>query len=132
MRITEENITRLNKNEVFVYGSNLAGRHGKGAAAVAHKKFGATWGRMHGMDNNSYGIPTKDESLRVLPLERIKKYVDNFIEDSIIHEDYTFYVTAIGTGLAGYSAEDIAPLFERAKPLKNIHLPQEFWEVLNR
>jgi O-acetyl-ADP-ribose deacetylase (regulator of RNase III) len=131
MRISQENITRLNKNEIFVYGSNLSGRHGKGAALVAYKKFGATPGRCHGMDNNSYGIPTKDGDLKVLPLEKIAKYVKNFIADAQTNPDYTFHVTAIGTGLAGYAAKDIAPLFEGAQYLKNVYLPQEFWEILN-
>lgn len=132
MRISDENITRLNKNEIFVYGSNLAGRHGKGAALTAYKKFGATWGRMHGMDNNSYGIPTKDKDLNTLPIDQISRYVQNFIHDAAINIDYTFYVTAIGTGLAGYSAEQIAPLFAGAIDLENVYLPQEFWNVLNK
>lgn len=131
MKITPENITRLESNQIFVYGSNLAGIHGAGAAKTAYKKFGATWGRMHGLDNNTYGIPTKDAKLNVLPLERIQLYVCNFIEDCKVHVDKQFLVTAIGTGLAGYKAAEIAPLFEQARDLKNIHLPEEFWEILN-
>lgn len=130
-RITPENITRLETNQVFVYGSNLAGVHGAGAARSAHRSFGATWGRCHGLDNNTYGIPTKDANLKVLPLDRIKKYVDNFVNDCKINVDRQFFVTAVGTGLAGYTPKDIAPLFEQARDLKNIYLPQEFWEVLD-
>lgn len=131
MRITPNNITRLESNQIFVYGSNLAGIHGAGAAKTAYKKFGATWGRMHGLDNNTYGIPTKDAKLNVLSLDRIQLYVRNFIEDTKNYPEKIFLVTAIGTGLAGYKAEEIAPLFEQARDLKNVFLPEEFWEVLN-
>lgn len=131
IRVTPENVTKLKKSEIFVYGSNLAGIHGKGAALIAYKKFGATRGRCHGLDNNSYGIPTKDEKIQTLPLERIEKYVNNFLWDAENYPDLTFYVTAIGTGLAGYKVEEIAPMFKRALDIKNIFLPQEFITWLN-
>jgi hypothetical protein len=130
-RITPENIIRLSSNEIFVYGSNLAGRHGKGAAATAYKRFGATSGRCHGLDNHTYGIPTKDAELHVLPLSTIARYVSNFITDATVMRDKKFLVTAIGTGLAGYSANDIAPLFASAVNIDNIYLPSEFWASLN-
>lgn len=128
-RITPDNINRLNTNEIFVYGSNLAGKHGKGAAKSAYRKFGATLGRCHGLDNQSYGIPTKDENLKVLPLDRIAKYIKNFLWDAS-YLPYTFYVTKIGTGLAGYSNEEIAPLFSGAEKMENVYLPQEFLEII--
>jgi len=130
-RITPEKIQKLKKDEIFVYGSNLSGIHGAGAALDAYKKFGATRGRCHGLDNHSYGIPTKDENLNTLPLERIKRYVDNFIWDAQNYPTLTFYVTAIGTGLAGYSANQIAPFFKPALSIQNIYLPQEFLLCLN-
>lgn len=130
MRITPEIIERLKKDEIFVFGSNLAGRHGAGAALTAHKKFGATTGRCHGLDNHSYGIPTKDADLKILPLERIKKYVDNFIWDATNYPDLKFYVTKIGCGLAGYNSTQIAPLFKGAEKIENIYLPAEFLEIL--
>lgn len=130
MRISPEYITKLPPKGIFVYGSNVAGRHGKGAALIAHKKFGATYGRCHGMDNSSYGIPTKDSNLSVLSLERIKKYVDNFIIDTKTNPDYTFYVTAIGTGLAGYTPEQIAPLFSECIELQNVYLPLQFYQII--
>lgn len=112
-----------------MFGSNAAGRHGAGAAKTA-LKFGATAGRCHGLDNQTYGIPTKDENLKVLPLERIQKYVNNFIFDAGNYPEMTFLVTAIGTGLAGYTVEQIAPMFKDAIDVPNIHLPESFWKVL--
>lgn len=128
-RITSEYINRLSINQIFVFGSNAAGRHGAGAAKTA-LKFGATVGRCHGLDNQTYGIPTKDENLKVLPLERIQKYVNNFIFDAGNYPEMTFLVTAIGTGLAGYTVEQIAPMFKDAIDVPNIHLPESFWKVL--
>lgn len=129
-RITPEQIDRLTDSQLFVYGSNIAGKHGAGAAKYAHKKFGASWGRCHGFDNQSYGIPTKDAQLNVLPLERIAKYVQNMIDDARNYPEKTFLVTKIGCGLAGYKPEQIAPLFKDAIDVENVHLPQEFWDVL--
>lgn len=131
MRITPSYINKLDKNEIFVFGSNLAGIHGAGAALTARKKFNATLGRCHGLDNNSYGIPTKDENLKVLPIERIKKYVENFIQDAENYPEFIFYVTPIGTGLSGYQVKDIAPLFRNALNINNIYLPEEFLLWLN-
>lgn len=128
-RTTPDNITRLLTSEVFVFGSNIAGIH-EAAAAKTALKFGATMGRCHGIDNQTYGIPTKDEKLNVLSLERIAKYVNNFIFDAANYPEQTFLVTKIGCGLAGYAPEQIAPLFKDAIDVPNIHLPEEFWKVL--
>lgn len=97
---------------IFVFGSNLAGRHGKGAAKHAKLYYGAKQGIGNGIQGNSYGIPTKDENLKVLSLTTIKKYVDDFIEYAKANPDKEFFVTKIGTGLAGYSNEQIAPMFK--------------------
>lgn len=97
---------------VFVFGSNLAGRHGLGAARRAHEAYGAEMGVGEGMTGNSYAIPTKDENLNVLPLEAIKLYVNRFKAYAHKNSDLKFYVTKIGCGLAGYKEEEIAPLFD--------------------
>lgn len=129
-RITPVAITLLNHDEVFVFGSNLAGRHGKGAARDA-LKFGAVYGVGCGYNGNSYAIPTKDKLLNVLPIERIKFYVDAFIAFAVKHPQLRFYVTKVGCGLAGYRCDEIAPLFYPATKLQNVYLPGEFWDVLN-
>ena len=106
---------------IFVFGSNLAGRHGKGAALHAIKYHGAIYGQGVGRQGDSYGIPTKDEQIRTLPLSRIAQYVDEFLQYAESNQDLEFEVTKIGCGLAGYSERDIAPMFRNA-PL-NCNLP---------
>ncbi len=125
-----DNITNLNPNEIFVFGSNLAGRHGKGAARLAHKKFNARYGQGVGLQGQAYAIPTKDENLEVLPIETIKEHVDTFIEFAKSNPNYSFLVTPIGTGLAGYSPFDIAPLFKEATTIDNIVLPNVFISII--
>lgn len=102
------------KKEIFVFGSNLAGRHGKGAALTAFKQYGAVYGQGQGLQGNSYAIPTKDENIKTLPLNRIRKYVEQFIRFAQLNPEMTFKVTAIGTGLAGYDESEIAPMFVKA------------------
>lgn len=109
---------------IFVFGSNLAGRHGKGAALHARVNHGATYGQGVGRQGNSYAIPTKDAHLRTLPLEVIHDHVRDFIEYASVHASEVFHVTAIGTGLAGYKHEQIAPMFAGAPP--NCKLPDEW------
>jgi len=116
--------------EIFVFGSNLAGRHGKGAALFALKEHGAIYGQGEGLQGNSYAIPTKDENLRPLPLDIISSYVWWFISRAQVeYKDYYFNVTPIGCGLAGYKPKDIAPLFKDALSVSNIRLPKEFEEL---
>jgi len=129
-RITPEYIRRLKPGEIFVFGSNEAGRHGKGAAKQA-LKWGAVYFQGIGLFGQTYAIPTKDKKIKTLPIACIALYVYQFIEFAIANPDLTFLVVPIGTMLAGYKPEDIAPLFERAIPIKNIHLPQSFWDILN-
>lgn len=102
------------KELIFVFGSNLAGRHGKGAALTAYKQHGAVYGQGYGLQGNSFAIPTKDETLKTLSLSRIKKYVDSFISYAKLNPDLKFQVTRIGCGLAGYDDSDIAPMFKHA------------------
>lgn len=117
-------ITKLQPNEIFVFGSNLAGRHGKGAALTARQKFGAIYGQGIGLQGQSYGIPTKDKKLNILPLDVIQLHVTNFIKFAKNNQKLTFLVTPIGCGLAGYKTEQIAPLFQEIP--KNIKLPKFF------
>ena len=102
------------KKQIFVFGSNLAGRHGKGAALTAYKTHGAIYGQGYGMQGNSFAIPTKDENLNTLSINKIEKYVNNFMKYATLNPDLMFQVTRIGCGLAGYEDGDIAPLFTNA------------------
>lgn len=129
-RITPDHITGVRQNEVFVFGSNLAGRHGKGAAKLA-LKWGAKYGQAFGLQGQTYAIPTKDANIREsLPISQIKGYVDGFIGFAKQNPNMIFLVTPIGTGLAGIKPEEIAPLFKEAIQIDNIHLPKIFWQIL--
>ena len=124
-RITPDFITSLKENEIFVFGSNLRGMHGGGAARIAYQHFGAIYGQGVGLQGQSYAIPTMQGGT-----ETIRPYVDEFIQFAKQHPEMTFLVTRIGCGIAGFDAEDIAPLFVDALDVENIHLPQDFWEIL--
>ena len=124
-RITPEHITSLGKNEIFVFGSNLQGMHGGGAAWIAVERFGASWGQGVGLQGQSYAIPTMQGGV-----ETIVPYVDEFIAFAKQHPELTFLVTKRGCGIAGFSPRDIAPLFAGAVEVENIHLPQDFWTFL--
>lgn len=110
--------------EIFVFGANRAGRHGKGAALWARQHRGAIYGQGEGRQGNSYAIPTKDERLRSLPLDEIRKHVETFLEYTRANPDLRFQLTPIGCGLAGYSHEQIAPMFVGAP--RNVLMPEEF------
>lgn len=126
-----EHINSIDKfDEIFVFGSNLRGRHGKGAALQALNMYGAKEGVGIGPSGNSYAIPTKDSNLRVLSLKDIASYVNEFINYAKINYNYHFLVTKIGCGLAGYKESDIAPLFKNCKGVFNIHLPETFIRYL--
>lgn len=124
-RVTPSWIDDLQENHVFVFGSNLAGMHGGGAARVARLRFGAVMGNGVGMQGRSYAIPTMQGGT-----ETIRPYVNDFIAYAKEHPELTFLVTPIGCGIAGFEPEDIAPLFELASNVENIWLPKSFWEVL--
>lgn len=129
-RTTPEYITRLDPNEIFVFGSNLSGRHGKGAAKQA-LTWGAVWGQSAGLQGRTYGIPTKDKSIRrTLTIEEIKPFVDDFIQFAKENPHLTFLVTEVGCGLAGMKPKQIAPLFKDAITVENIYLPERFWHKL--
>ncbi len=127
MNYTPENITELQEDEIFVFGSNLAGHHAGGAARIAHEKFGAEWGVGVGITGHCYAIPTMQGGV-----ETIKPYVDDFIELAREWDQNTFLVTRIGCGIAGFSDEDIAPLFAEALKLYNVRLPESFVKIINK
>ena len=124
-RITPEFIRSLKPNEIFVFGSNLAGAHGGGAARIAFEQFGAIMGQGVGLQGQSYGIPTMQGGV-----DTIKPYVDEFIAFAKQHPEMTFLVTKIGCGIAGFRIDEIAPLFAGAVEVENVYLPQEFWDEL--
>lgn len=131
-RITADNIKKLQLGEVFVFGSNLSGRHGLGAAKTA-LGWGAKWGQAEGLQGRTYGIPTKDSSIRrTLSIVEIKPYVDKFIQFAKENPNVIFLVTEIGCGLAGLKPKEVAPLFIDAIELENVHLPARFWHKLTK
>lgn len=124
-RYTPANISSLGPNEIFVFGSNLAGHHGGGAARAALNRFGAVWGVGVGLQGRSYAIPTMQGGP-----ETIKPYVDQFIEFAKSRPDLTFLVTRIGCGIAAFKDEEIAPLFAVALNMENIVLPKKFADII--
>lgn len=124
-RISPNIINDLNENEIFVFGSNLEGSHGGGAAAIAARKFGAIWGQGVGLQGQSYAIPTMHGGVSA-----IKPYVDEFIEFAKNNTKLTFLVTRIGCGIAGFREEEIAPLFKNATSVENVYLPDTFWGII--
>lgn len=127
-KFDHDKISRLEPNQIFVFGSNLAGRHGAGAAKFALINFGAIYGIGSGLMGKSYGIPTKDLNIKVLPLKEINKYVDIFNEFAVKHTEFEFLVTKIGCGLSGYLPENIAPFFKNSP--SNVLLNKYFFYEL--
>jgi len=124
---TPDFIKELKENEIFVFGSNLAGAHGGGAARVAMEKFGAEWGKGVGLQGQSYAIPTMQGGV-----DTIRPYVDDFIAFAREHSELKFYVTRIGCGIAGFRDSDIAPLFKESLSLENVILPRSFVMLLEK
>ena len=125
-RTTSNHIKELQPNEIFVFGSNLNGFHGGGAAKLACEKWGAIWGQGVGLQGQTYAIPTMQGGT-----ETIKPYVDEFIQFAKENPDKTFLVTEIGCGIAGFQPNEIAPLFMDAVNVENIYLPENFWNEFN-
>lgn len=124
-RVSPATISKLKKDEIFVFGSNLKGMHGGGAARTAVKHFGAIMGQGVGLQGQCYAIPTMQGGV-----ETIKPYVDEFIEFAKQNTQLKFLVTRIGCGIAGFRDKDIAPLFSKALDVNNIYLPQSFVDIL--
>ena len=124
---TPQWIKQLSENEVFVFGSNLGGFHAGGAARVALESFGAVWGQGVGLQGQSYAIPTMHGGVDV-----IKPYVDEFIAFAREHKELRFLVTPIGCGIAGFTIDEIAPLFADAIDDQNIILPEAFVKVIDQ
>lgn len=125
--VVPENILKLKDNEIFVFGSNMAGIHGAGAALFAKKLFGAKQGVGYGLVGKTFAIPTKDQHIRTLPLSKVKQYVDSFLIEAKNLPDLIFLVTRIGCGLAGFKDEQIAPLFKDSTD--NVLLPEQWKNI---
>ena len=135
-RITPDLITELKPHEVFVFGSNLSGKHGGGAARVA-LQWGAEHGNAVGPQGQTYAIPSLGKMNGPTPLEQldlttIQAFVDAFAAYAQSKPAHKFYVTPIGCGIAGFTAEDIAPIFEALGPMDNVTLPESFWAILQQ
>ncbi len=127
LEYTPDHITKLGPDDIFVFGSNLRGMHTGGAAHTAVKLFGAKMGQGVGIQGQSYAIPTMQGGV-----DTIKPYVDQFIDLAREWDQNTFYVTKIGCGIAGFTPEQIAPLFDKALDLYNVRLPKDFVDVIRR
>lgn len=128
-KITPEKITKLDEMQVFVFGSNLAGRHGAGAAKLAKDKFGAKYGISEGLMGQSYALPTKDAFLKTLELDRIEWHIGKLLDCAEENPLLEFLVTEVGCGLAGLHPRVVAPLFFKwmQEIPENVSLPMRFW-----
>ncbi len=124
-RIASDRIATLGDNEIFVFGSNIHGSHGGGAAWFAYKNLCAEWGVGEGLTGHCYALPTMEGKASM------KAAVDRFIDCAKEHPEFTFLVTAVGCGIAGYTPQEVAPLFRNALALENVYLPQMFFDVLS-
>jgi hypothetical protein len=132
MKPSPDIITELLPNQIFVFGSNQSGRHGKGAAKRA-LTWGAKWGQAEGLQGRTYGIPTKNHNItKVLPLALIRSYVMNFTEFAKDNPHLEFLVTEIGCGLSKLTPKDIAPMFIGCIGLENVYLPHRFINKLKQ
>ena len=125
MTFTPENITELHEDEILVFGSNMAGHHGGGAARTAHEKFGAKWGKAEGLSGQSYAFPTLNRDYSKRTIEELKASKDKLYICAMLNPETTFFVTKVGTGIAGFTLEEMRDVFEGEKP-KNVVLPKEF------
>ena len=125
--MTPYNISELEDNQIFVFGSNEQGMHGGGAAYTAVKKFGAIMGQGEGLQGQSYAIPTMHGGV-----DTIAPYVNDFIAFAKEHPELKFLVTEIGCGIAGFRISEMAPLFKEALEIENIYLPERFVEELEK
>lgn len=122
---TPSHIRSLKDGEIFVFGSNIRGLHGGGAAAFAYAKFDAQWGVGEGLTGRCYALPTMEGGV-----DYIGGKVQNFLDCARQHPELKFYVTPIACGIAGFTPSQIAPLFKDAIPMENVILPQQFVEII--
>lgn len=123
-RVAPDRIDQLEDDEIFVFGSNVNGSHNVGAAATAMRKFGAIWGQGEGLQGQSYAIPTMEG------IDKMRAAISRFAQFAEQHPEMRFLVTRIGCGIAGYTVEQVAPLFRDCIHIENIALPYDFWEIL--
>ena len=123
-RVASDRIAELGEGEIFVFGSNIQGMHGGGAAWVANQKFGAQWGVGEGLTGRTYALPTMEGETSM------RRAVERFTACAKEHPELTFLVTAVGCGIAGYTPQQVAPMFRAAAALENVYLPMVFWDVL--
>ncbi len=123
-RVTPSQIYTLDTNEIFVFGSNIHGMHMGGAARVAYSEFGAEWGNGEGLQGKAYALPTMEG------VDSTKRAVEHFTECAKEHPELKFLVTPVGCGIAGYTPDEIAPMFLQAAHLENVYLPISFWKVI--
>ncbi len=115
---------------IFVFGSNLKGVHGAGAAAFAYSHRGAVWGQGEGLQGDSYALPTCSAPGVPLELRSIEHYITRFLNFAKDHPTLQFQVTAVGCGIAGFKPEQIAPLFFKHGPSDNVWLPAQFFHAI--
>lgn len=134
-RVTPEVIGRdLPDDVIFVFGSNESGMHGAGAAKLAFEVYGATLSQGFGLSAQTFAIPTKDWKIQTLPLEVVKHYIERFVEyvkNPFVKSKWKYYVTRIGCGLAGFTPEEIAPMFAPLRNHKQVYLPQDFIDIID-
>lgn len=123
-RITPIKVTELKPNEIFVFGSNKMGMHFGGAARYAYNSFGAEWGNGEGLQGKTYALPTMEGE------DNFRQAVKRFTAFAKEHPEFLFLVTPVGCGIAGYTSEEVAPMFVEASRLPNIHLPECFWSLI--
>lgn len=124
IRIAQDNIQSLKENEVFVFGSNIKGHHGGGAAYFAYRTFGAVWGVGEGLTGHCYALPTMEGATS------FRRAVATFIDCAKQHPNLIFLVTAVGCGIAGYTSDEVAPMFRDAVNVPNVYLPKCFWDII--
>lgn len=120
MKFTPDNITMLEENQIFVFGSNTAGIHGAGAARFAYEKFGAVYGVGEGLTGQSYAFPTLDNYLKQRTSAQLRMSILELYVCAEDHPNLEFLLTKVGCGLGGYSEEYMKSLFALRCPVNII------------
>lgn len=133
-KYTPEHITSLKENEIFVFSSNLLGKHIGGTARIAKEKFGAQEGVSEGITGQCYAIPTLDEDFSRVSLLDLTVSMTLFLQHVKLYKDrYTYYLTKIGRSIVGWSVYDIREVFQTCLKRifngvvpENLYIPKEF------